>query len=108
MIYEVIMPSLDVSYLLNSILSSTKTWRASSSHEYHTSALQVALLASALLLLILTVLHFSTPRDDLPIVNRRFRLEPRIFARIRWATHSRDILKAANEKVDMTHFFILI
>lgn len=67
---------------------------------YYTGVFKLGLWATIILLLIYIFLYSRSYDDGLPIVNRRFRLEPRLFARIRWAFNSRDILKAANEKVD--------
>ena len=68
----------------------------------------LSFLASIVLCLIYFLLRFPTYDDGLPIVNRRATLEPRVFARIRWATKSRDILAAANEKVGCIRDFTMI
>lgn len=81
------------------ISNGTQTLTELSSLEHNASIFKRALLAFIILSLTYVLLHFPTHNDGLPIVNRRFFLEPRVFARIRWATKSRDILKAANEKV---------
>lgn len=46
----------------------------------------------------------SATRDDdeLPIANRSFALEPRVFALLRWAMKARTILDSAYEKVNGT------
>ena len=93
------LQSFSTEYLSNDSLNSAKTWIESSFLEHHTNLFKLVLLASIILSIIYTVIHFPTYDDDLPIVNRRFALEPRLFARIRWATKSRNILEDANEKV---------
>ena len=79
-------------------LNSTQMWTKLSLLEHNTGLKMLALLAF-ILSLTFVLLHFPTHSDGLPVVNRRFYLEPRVFARIRWATKSRDILEAANERV---------
>lgn len=67
---------------------------------------QLALIVSILGLLVFAsffIVYLSTllvsHDDGLPIINRRFFLEPRVFARFRWAVNARNILKEANDKV---------
>jgi hypothetical protein len=49
---------------------------------------------------VLYALHqYFSYNDGLPIVNRKFALEPRLFSRIRWAFWSDKILDDAYEKV---------
>lgn len=93
------LQSFRTKYLSNDSLNSDKTWVEPSFLEHHTSLFKLLLLAIIILSIIYTVIHYPTYDDDLPVVNRRFALEPRLFARIRWAAKSRNILENANEKV---------
>ena len=90
---------LNTRFFLDSRLDSAQAWARHNILEHHTGLCELVILASLILFLMPVLLYFSTYNDRLPIVNRRFTLEPRVFARIRWATKSRDILKAANEEV---------
>ena len=101
------LQSFSTKYLSNDSLNSAKALIELSFLEYHTSLLKLVLLASIILFIMYTVSHLLTYGDDLPIVNRRFALEPRLFARIRWATKSRDILGDANEKVRCIGVFFM-
>ena len=47
----------------------------------------------------LGLFYTVTYHDGLPVVNRSFALEPRIFARLRWAFRARKILEKANDNV---------
>lgn len=86
-------------FFSDSRLDSAQAWVRQNVLEHHTGLCGLAILAPIILFLMHVLLHLSTYNDGLPIVNRRFAFEPRVFARIRWATKSRDILKTANEKV---------
>lgn len=61
------------------------------------------LLALGLSLYLFALYRESVYDDDLPLFNRRFALEPRVFARIRWATRSMEILDDAQQKVCLQH-----
>ena len=45
---------------------------------------------------------FDGSKDELPVVNRKFALEPSVFARFRWMFRSEKILDAAYNKVSST------
>ena len=86
-------------HLADGCFNPSELWTEIRLLEHWTSLTLLALLAVIIYSLTYVLLHFPTYNDGLPIVNRRFFLEPRIFARIRWATKARDILETANQKV---------
>lgn len=59
------------------------------------------LAIATLVIGLLMPVYFLLSRNNevLPVVNRLFRLEPRVFARFRWAFNSKRILEDADEKV---------
>lgn len=59
------------------------------------TGLSIILVLSASIILLRFGLHRFTSADSLPIVNRTFAWEPRVFARFRWALRSEQILDAA-------------
>lgn len=71
--------------------------------QQHIGAQITVLRAVATALLIVILMYVSVellrPEEALPVVNSRFRLEPRVFARLRWAFNSKQILKDADKKV---------
>ncbi|MCJ1405149.1 hypothetical protein MMC11_008375 [Xylographa trunciseda] len=89
---------LHTELLSNDSFDSAKTWTEPSFLQHHKSLLSLVLLSSIILSITYTLLYFPTNGDGLPVVNRRFALEPRVFARIRWATQARNILEDANDK----------
>ena len=90
---------LGTMYLSDNSLNNFLSWLNLTTDEHHGTSVKNALILSIIICLIYIFSHIQIQNDGLEIVNRRFRLEPRVFARIRWATRSRDILQAANEKV---------
>lgn len=70
----------------------------------------VAITLSMVLLLILLSDRFShnikSTEAELPIANRAFYFEPRVFAKFRWAFNARDILDRAYEKARALRSFI--
>lgn len=64
------------------------------------SATKGIIYASLLLIFLYYVQKLMSYDDGLPIVNRSFALEPRIFSRFRWAFWSTDILDRAYAKVN--------
>ncbi|KAF2184212.1 cytochrome P450 [Zopfia rhizophila CBS 207.26] len=77
---------------------SSKVLIPSSLFEYHTKWMKVALTASSILCTIYLLHSHASYNDNIPTVNRRFALEPRIFVRLRWAFGSVKILDDAYEK----------
>lgn len=61
----------------------------------------LGLLFFSIFMLVYVSILLMADDDGLPIVNRRFFFEPRVFARFRWAVNARSILKEANDKVTM-------
>lgn len=57
------------------------------------------------LLLAIPFLLFANKKagydDGIPLLNRKFNLEPRLFARIRWAFHAREILDEGYRKAGL-------
>ena len=86
-------------YIADGRFHGSEPWMEKKFLEHWTSLTQLALLAAIIFSFTYVLLHFPTYNDGLPVVNRRFPLEPRIFARIRWATKARDILEIADQKV---------
>lgn len=60
---------------------------------------QIAIATLVIGLLVPLCFHLSRENEVLPVVNRLFRLEPRVFARFRWAFNSKQILEEADKKV---------
>lgn len=69
---------------------------------------QVVVVVVILFLSLLFCYYLLKDDEVLPVVNRLFRLEPRVFARFRWAFKSKQILEDADEKVVITSFFRVI
>ena len=89
---------ISTQYFIIDSLNDVPKWMELSFLGHLPSLYKLSVLAFIALCLIHVLLCFSAYDDGLPIVNRRAILEPRVFARIRWAKRSRDILEAANEK----------
>jgi hypothetical protein len=67
------------------------------------SATKGTMYACLLLTFLYCVERFMSYDDGLPLVNRHFALEPRIFSRFRWAFWSIDILDRAYTKVSSSY-----
>ena len=76
-----------------------KLWTADSSFSKDSTTLLYALFACAFVATVYFTNRHLDYDDGLPIINRSFALEPRVFSRIRWSTRSKQILKEANQKV---------
>ena len=87
---------LNSKYLENGRWNSISTYFQRHIFEQSTSLLPVALMVFASLAFMLSCL--TTYNDGLPVVNRLFPFEPRVFARFRWAIKSKSILEYANNK----------
>lgn len=68
--------------------------------DHHIEFLKLFISASFIFSIVYFLHRLASYNDNIPIVNRRFALEPRIFARIRWAFGSIKILDNAYEKVN--------
>jgi len=68
--------------------------------DHHIEFLKLFISASSIFAIVYSLHRLASYNDNIPIVNRRFALEPRIFARIRWAFGSIKILDDAYEKVN--------
>ncbi|KAF1940882.1 cytochrome P450 [Clathrospora elynae] len=70
-----------------------------SAHTEHFIILLKIFTAASLVLVTLGIIDRSLSyKDGLPLVNRRFALEPRLFSRFRWALRSKQILNDAHAK----------
>ncbi|KAF2187596.1 cytochrome P450 [Zopfia rhizophila CBS 207.26] len=65
---------------------------------HHIELIRVLVEASLVLSVIYLLHRLASYDDGIPIVNRRFALEPRIFSRIRWAAKPVKILDEGDEK----------
>ena len=68
--------------------------------DHHIGFLKLFISTSFIFSTVYFLHRLASYNDNIPIVNRRFTLEPRIFARIRWAFGSIKILDDAYEKVN--------
>ena len=76
-----------------------RPWTAESSISKDSTTPLYALLACAFVATVYFTNRHLNNYDGLPVTNRSFPLEPRVFSRIRWSTRSRQILEEANQKV---------